>query len=394
MFPIRNLYNKIVGFGGRTMGDGMPKYINSPETKVFKKGETMYGEDVATSAAYKKNYTIVVEGYMDVIALHGVGYEETVAGLGTSITEKHLQKLWRAADEVVVCLDGDEAGIRASKRLINLSLPYISADKLISFVRIPGKADPDDIIRSGGKEQFDRLLASKIPLSEMIWITEYEDGNFTSAEARSSLERKFEDYCGLIVDKSMATNFRRYFKDKVWKNLISKSNVSKKRASISLEIAESKNYTETEILECALCWLIVDSPEILSDEKIRNFYAENEFQTGKYNDFKHWLLGEDSIKEIPVEQVAKSAGFYDTFLVLLDSGKSYIDLSFVERSADKKIQIFEWLSKKYYLLQLKEEYKNLVVKCVDDTGRMASSYLEEIQKTTKELNDLNESFSN
>lgn len=394
MFPIKNLYNKVVGFGGRAIGDAMPKYINSPETIVFKKGETMYGEDVATSAAHKKNYTIVVEGYMDVIALRGAGYDETVAGLGTAVTEKHLQKLWRSADEVVVCLDGDEAGIRASKRLINLSLPYINAEKLISFVKIPGKADPDDIIRSGGKEQFDRLLASKVPLSEMIWITEYADKHFASAEARSSLERKFEDYCSLIVDRSMAANFKRYFKDKVWKNLISKNAVNKKGVSISLEVSESKNYTESEILEGALCWLIADSPEILSEEKVKNFYAENEFKTSEYNDFKHWLLGEEGISRGAMEQAAKSAGFYDTFLVLLHSGKSFIDLSFIERSVDKQIQIFAWLSKKYYLLQLKEEYKNLVIKCADDTERMASSYLEEIQKTTKEINELNESFAN
>lgn len=394
MFPIRNLYNKVVGFGGRAMGDVMPKYINSPETIIFKKGETMYGEDVATSASYKKNYTIVVEGYMDVIALREAGYDETVAGLGTAVTEKHLQKLWRAADEIVVCLDGDEAGIRASKRLINLSLPYIGAEKIISFVRIPGKADPDDIIRSGGKEQFDKLLESKVPLSEMIWLTEYENKHFTSAEARSSLERKFEDYCSLIADKSLATNFRRYFKDKVWKNLISKSTLSKKGALISSEVSDSKDYTESEILECALCWLIVDSPEILSVDKIRNFYSDNEFQTIKYNDFKDWLLSEDRITEVAMEQAAKSAGFYDTFLVLLGSGKSFIDLSFTERNVDKQVQIFEWLSKKYYLLQLKGEYKNLIVKCTDDTQLMASSYLEEIQKTTKELNELNESFAN
>jgi DNA primase len=391
MFPIRNMYNKIVGFGGRVMGDALPKYINSPETIVFKKGETMYGENIAISAAHKKNYSIIVEGYMDVIALREAGYEEAVAGLGTAVTEKHLQKLWRSGDEIIVCLDGDSAGIRASKRLINLSLPFITSDKLISFVKISGKSDPDDIIRSGGKVQFDKLLESKLPLSEMIWITEYENKNSNSAEAKASLEKKLENYCELIIDRSMASSFRRYFKDKIWNNVVRSG--SKKRDSISTEVFESKNYTESEILEYALCWLIAKSPEILSNEAIKNFYIINEFNTLKYNDFKNWVVEEGFMTGETIEGIVKTSGFYDTFLVLSDSGEFFIDLSFIKRNSDRQIQIFEWLSKKYYLEKLKEEYKELIAKCTNNTDMTAYSYLEEIHKTTKELNKLNESFT-
>ncbi|MBP7190396.1 MAG: DNA primase, partial [Rickettsiaceae bacterium] len=137
IFPIKNIYGKIVGFGGRTISDAMPKYLNSPETIVFKKNETLYGEDKAIGEAYKKGNVIVVEGYMDLIALHSAGFKNSVASLGTAVTSGHISKLWRSADEIIICLDGDAAGIRACSKVIDNVIPEVSYNKKVSFVVLP-----------------------------------------------------------------------------------------------------------------------------------------------------------------------------------------------------------------------------------------------------------------
>jgi DNA primase len=147
MFPIKNIYGKVIGFGGRTMSDANPKYLNSPETIVFKKNETLYGEDKAMAESYRQGSMIVVEGYMDVIALQKNGFENVVASLGTAVTNNHITKLWRSCDEIIMCLDGDEAGIKASQKVVDLSITQVNHNKSISFILLPNKQDPDDILQ-------------------------------------------------------------------------------------------------------------------------------------------------------------------------------------------------------------------------------------------------------
>ena len=286
MFPIRNIYNKIVGFGGRAVGDSMPKYINSPETIVFKKSEVMYGENTATGQSYKDNYSIVVEGYMDVIALHQAGFKQAVASLGTSVTEKHIQKLWRSADEIIACLDGDSAGIRARGRLINMAAPQISADKIISFIELPVNVDPDDLVNEHGKLAFQRLLDKRISLSEIIWKTEFSGRVFRTAESRSMLEKKLNDYVALIQDSSLRTNYKQYFKEMIWNHLIRRK--SKKDVSFtnSDQVSSSKKYSEIEYLESAICSFILKFPHL-----VYNFEDNIQFQDSALDDFKSWIVG-------------------------------------------------------------------------------------------------------
>ena len=277
IFPIRNTYNRIVGFGGRVIGDGMPKYINSPETLVFKKSETMYGENTAISASYKKNYSIVVEGYMDVIALHQAGINEAVASLGTSVTEKHLQKLWRSGEEIIICLDGDNAGQRASRRLIDIALPMIAYDKKISFVILPNSKDPDEVIKSEGIELFNKLLAERINLSEAIWLSEYGGKTFSSAESKAVLENTLDTVCLQIKDKVLSANFRRYFKEQMWQKLYNKKgarNGLKKNNKTYIGSNGDKEYTEMEVLELSLCSFIIKFPGLLKIAGIREFVSD------------------------------------------------------------------------------------------------------------------------
>ena len=277
MFPIKNFYSKIVGFGGRAIGEGiMPKYINSPETPIFKKSEVMFGENTATSFSYKDNYAILVEGYMDVIALHQANFKQAVASLGTAVTEAHMQKLWRICDEIIICLDGDNAGMRASSRIINLALPHITAEKSVSFIKLPTGLDPDDLIKSQGRAGFNTALINRVGLSEMIWETETQGKEFKTPEFRAALEKKFETYCALINDSSLKINYKRYFKDMLWQNIFTRKKGGIKQENNSNGILFSvPSYTEIEFVEKAICALLLKFPdsfiEIVETTKLCDF---------------------------------------------------------------------------------------------------------------------------
>ena len=401
IFPIRNTYNRIVGFGGRALGDSMPKYINSPETLVFKKSDTMYGENIAISAAYKKNYSIVVEGYMDVIALHKVGINEAVASLGTSVTEKHLQKLWRSGEEIIICLDGDSAGQRASRRVIDIALPMVAHDKKISFIMLPGSKDPDEVIKSEGSEFFNRLLAERINLSEAIWLNEYKGKNFSSAESRAVLENQLEAVCLQMKDKVLLANFRRYFKDQLWQNLYSKKGVSKelkKNNKTYIRNNGEKEYTEIEIIELSLCSFIIKFPNLLKIARIKEFVSDLTLLCPDLNEFKEWYISQidkyDDINENKTKGLAEKTGFYSIFLVLSDPKKIFLDSIFIEKNKANCELIFDFLTKKYYLLSLKQEYINIINSNKEEVRLKASSYLKEIQKTHDQLSKLSEFFIN
>lgn len=393
MFPIYNVYNKVVGFGGRAIGDFMPKYINSPETMIFKKSEVMYGENIATGQSYKDNYSIIVEGYMDVIALHQAGFKQAVASLGTSVTEKHIQKLWRSADEIVACLDGDSAGARASGRLINLALPQISADKIMSFIEIPEGIDPDDLIKDKGANAFKLLLDRRVGLSEMIWNIEFRGKSFRTAESRSLLEKKLNDYSYQIQDDSLKANFRRYFKDMIWNSLIRKKSKKESVFGNSDKLFDSKKYSEIEYMENAICSFMIKFPNL-----VRDLEYDIQFQDPDLDEFKNWIIDlvneyEDVDKNLIADKV-KNTRFYNSFLVLSSSDILFLDYAFLNDESIDREQVFEWLHKKHYLLLLKNEYVNVLNSSAYDEQSKTMSYLEEIRRVTKELDNLSYNFIN
>ncbi len=168
MFPIHDSRGQVIGFGGRVLGGGEPKYLNSPETPLFSKGRELYGLYLARPAIRDGGVVVVVEGYMDVVALaqHGVSY--AVATLGTSTTPVHVQKLFRQSDRVVFCFDGDAAGRKAAWRALENTLPVLADGKNAGFVFLPDGEDPDDFVRRRGKTAFEALLAGAVPASEFL----------------------------------------------------------------------------------------------------------------------------------------------------------------------------------------------------------------------------------
>jgi len=187
MFPIHDASGHVVGFGGRVIDDGEPKYLNSPETPLFSKGRELYGLFQARPAIRTAGKVIVVEGYMDVVALAQHGIEYAVATLGTATTPIHAQKLFRITDTVVFCFDGDDAGRRAAWRALENTLPVLSDGKQARFLFLPEGEDPDDAVRRRGKEAFEALLDAGVPLSDFLLTELARRFPPRSAEARAAL---------------------------------------------------------------------------------------------------------------------------------------------------------------------------------------------------------------
>ncbi|MGV8713339.1 MAG: DNA primase, partial [Nitrosomonas sp.] len=187
MFPILNQKGQIVGFGGRVLGQEEPKYLNSPETVLFEKGRELYNFFSARRAIREANCVVVVEGYMDVIALSQHGIDYAVAALGTATTSFHIQKLLRQTDHVIFCFDGDTAGRKAAWRALENSLALISDGKYLSFLFLPEGEDPDSYICQYGKESFERQLKQAIPLSEFLFKELCSGINLQTGEGRAKL---------------------------------------------------------------------------------------------------------------------------------------------------------------------------------------------------------------
>ena len=187
MFPIRSVQGDIIGFGGRVLDRGEPKYLNSPETPVFVKGRELYGLFEARSALRQRGYALVVEGYMDVVALAQSGFENGVATLGTACTAEHVQKLFRFTDSVVFSFDGDTAGRRAALRALEASLPHASDTRTIRFLFLPPEHDPDSFVREFGAEAFERSVADAVPLSRQLLDSAAAGCDLETAEGRAKL---------------------------------------------------------------------------------------------------------------------------------------------------------------------------------------------------------------
>ncbi|BBB59728.1 DNA primase [Undibacterium sp. KW1] len=185
MFPIRNTKGQIIGFGGRIMEQGEPKYLNSPETPLFQKGLELYGLFEARQAIREAGYVLVTEGYMDVVALAQMGFPQAVATLGTACTPTHVQKLLRQTDHVIFSFDGDSAGRRAARRALDACLPHANDDKVIKFLFLPKEHDPDSYIREFGADAFEQEVRDAMPLSQFFMREMMGDNDLSTAEGRA-----------------------------------------------------------------------------------------------------------------------------------------------------------------------------------------------------------------
>ena len=216
MFPITDWRGRVIAFGGRALDPDVPaKYLNSPETPLFHKGANLYNGAAARKACHDGAPLIVVEGYIDVIAMVTAGFPATVAPLGTALTEEQLALLWKMADEPVLCFDGDSAGRRAAYRAADLATPKLQPGKSLVFALLPEGQDPDDLARAGGRAAIDEVLASARPLADMIWMRETESAAFATPERRAALEARLNEIVGTITHEAVRKYYRQDFEARV-----------------------------------------------------------------------------------------------------------------------------------------------------------------------------------
>jgi DNA primase len=209
MFPITDSRGRVIAFGGRALEKDVPaKYLNSPETPLFHKGDNLYNLAPARQVAHDGASLIVVEGYIDVIAMVTSGFGGAVAPLGTALTENQLALIWKMNDEPILCFDGDRAGQKAAWRAADLALPLLKPGKSLRFALLPEGQDPDDLARSGGRAAIEEVISAARPLSEVIWSREIEGGTFATPERRAALEARISEIANSIRDEVV----RRYYR--------------------------------------------------------------------------------------------------------------------------------------------------------------------------------------
>ncbi len=209
MFPITDLRGRVVAFGGRALEKDVPaKYLNSPETPLFHKGGLLYNGAEARKAVHDGARLIVVEGYVDVIAMVSAGFPGAVAPLGTALTEDQLSLLWKMSDEPLLCFDGDNAGRRAAYRAVDMALPRLAPGKSVLFASLPEGQDPDDLVRSGGRTAMMEVLVGARPLGEMLWTRETETALFDTPERRAGLEARLNQVTNAIANEAVKKYYR------------------------------------------------------------------------------------------------------------------------------------------------------------------------------------------
>jgi len=214
MFPIRDRRGRVISFGGRILGDGQPKYVNGPETALFSKRRNLYGLDLAREGVFRGAALLVVEGYMDVIALHQAGFTGAVAPLGTALTPEQLEALWRVSPEPVLCFDGDAAGSRAAARAAEVALPLLTTDRTLRFAALPAGEDPDTLVAKRGEAGMQAVLDAARPLAEALFTLLAGTKLPEAPEPRAQIRNRLTQAAAAIPDKALAAEFRRSLLDR------------------------------------------------------------------------------------------------------------------------------------------------------------------------------------
>jgi DNA primase len=331
MFPIRNRRGRVVGFGGRILGTGDPKYLNSPATLLFNKGGMLYNFDLASTSTQRQDPLLVVEGYMDVISLHQKGYERVVAPLGTALTEDQIRELWQIVPEPVLCFDGDVAGHRAALRAAERALPLLEQPgKSLSFLPLPANEDPDTLIQKIGLQKFRDLFSTSVPLIEMVWKNETEKHPGKTPEQKALLQHSIETLLTQIKNSTIRHYYSRDLKNHLyaWGSPIFKKEVSFKKSSLDV----------LKVYEEILIATILLHPHIL--EAVQEDFALFEFNTKNYGALQKEVLfyfyDAAPIEKTPLHSYLKECG-YGADLEKILSAQLKVHAPFLERKEDQEI---------------------------------------------------------
>ena len=264
-FPIKNLFGEFIGCGGRTVLSSVPaKYINSPETIFFKKGNNLYNFNNAKAENKNTDYLLIVEGYMDVVSLYNHDIKNVCASLGTAITDNQINLAWRNFKNIIICFDGDKSGFAAAYRAAEKLIKISKANHTVSFMIMPQGLDPDDYVGKKKKNGFDILVKKKKDITEFIFEYATKQLQDYSASSLADLEKRLMDIADTIEDTIIKKYYKNFFKNKIFENLIKKNKNKLNKFQISSKFdIDRLEMSELEVKEFSLCQLLIKFPELL-----------------------------------------------------------------------------------------------------------------------------------
>lgn len=344
IFPIFDKKGRVIAFGGRIINEGFPKYLNSSETEIFKKNRTLYNYHLARKTIFEKGYCVVVEGYMDTISLFDKNIKNVVAGLGTALSINHLQELFYITDKIVMCLDGDFAGLKAAQRVIDIALPIINAKKNINFAFLPKGLDPDDFVKQFGAEELEKLFVKSNSFSEAMLKFVINDLNIDSdnvkAEEKAKIEMLLLKKLELLKDQVLKKYFASYFKEQLF--FLGKK--GKKSVSFNNDLVKTNHGRVSNIESLGdifarnIIAMIIAFPDFASYEdegfNIKDVNFFNERLTILKDEVVELLEEDDYVKEELLEKLSQSHEKQDivaikNFLAIcktLDNNKAVLNL--------------------------------------------------------------------
>ena len=371
MFPILNMKKRVIAFGGRILGDGEPKYLNSPETPIFHKGSELFNLGHARDEAHKQSKILVVEGYMDVISLWQNGIHNVVAPLGTAITEDQLAKLWKVCPQMILSFDGDAAGQRASWRALERMLPLLTPELGAQFLQLPTGHDPDTLVQEEGAEKFKARMHSAPALSDYVFARYTQGKSFRTAESLARLESDLSRIAQEIKDNTLKKNFSFYFNQQIWQKIKSPKN---KKGDKDVSLSHPKTKGGAVKIDDILIFYLLKNPILIQEFEeqlmhIRLSPSKNDLIRGKFLEYVALKLPLDPAALI---DYLKSFGLTETVEKILErTPKSQGQILVSGPDVQDKIQDF---FRRHYREQMEQELKNL-----QKTLRSGNIGLEKVQ---------------
>ncbi len=307
IFPIRGPRGDVMAFGGRLIDSSnknLPKYLNSPETSLFKKGEMLYNLDLAKRPARERERAVVLEGYMDVVSVAQAGVDYAVATLGTAVTPSHLSLLWKLCQEPVLCLDGDEAGKRAMSRAAEVALPLLKPGYSLRFAILPKGEDPDSYIQKHGKTSFENILSTAEPLYQSLWedLWRRYKPKLSLPEGRAEFEAMLSTVANKITDASVKKHYADYFKNQLWQHLrnVPRAQAPKRSPQIAqLSSIEDIQTANASTLVTRMLQLLIHFPLLLHKSAVEETLSQIDIRDTKLAAVRDALLS--SLSDISIE---------------------------------------------------------------------------------------------
>ena len=350
IFPIYDYSSNVVGFGGKALSQNqIGKYVNSPSTDLFKKGDLLFGWQQSKNNPLQKNELFIVEGYTDVISMHMAGYKNVVAPLGTAITAKQIICSWRISKEPIICMDGDEAGQKAAKRLPELIFPHLKPGHSLNFVKLPFDEDPDSLISSNNLKDLNLSIDNKLSLVDYVWNNLISGKTFNTPEKRAELEEEINRLLNLINDFNVKKNYKNFFREKFFEQFkFSGKNIktnSKKEFLLSMNIIDTK-----KIAERVLIGSVILFPSLL--KKTINKFSSLVFSNEGINSIKDDIVllfnKKKTIENLNIRATLLNSKHKDNVLEIIDKSillhapflKSKDNLDLIEKKWNEYLEVY------------------------------------------------------